>query len=205
MMAKSHDKENTLIVHDVLPRSLSNGPGARFVIWTQGCSLGCPGCFNPLTHGINGGQGRPRTVQGLLEEIQLVATRIEGITISGGEPLEQPIPLETLLASIRKETPLGVILFSGFSVEEIETDPRRRAVLDHVDVLIAGRFDARHRVATGLRGSENKQIVLRTKRYSLSDFERVPTTEIVIDVDGKFTATGIVPIRMEKRVKGGNQ
>ena len=37
-------------IHAIEPRSRANGPGARFVVWLQGCTLGCPGCFNPATH-----------------------------------------------------------------------------------------------------------------------------------------------------------
>lgn len=40
-------------LHAVVPRSAANGPGVRYVVWSQGCALACPGCFNPET--------RPRT------------------------------------------------------------------------------------------------------------------------------------------------
>ena len=43
-------------VHAVEPRSRANGPGARFVVWFQGCTLGCAGCFNPTTHDATGGR-----------------------------------------------------------------------------------------------------------------------------------------------------
>src|SRR3972149_712339 len=39
-----------LRLHALLPRSRANGPGMRAVIWFQGCTRGCPGCFNPETH-----------------------------------------------------------------------------------------------------------------------------------------------------------
>jgi pyruvate-formate lyase-activating enzyme len=40
----------TLRLHQFLPSSHTNGPGLRAVLWVQGCSLGCPRCFNPATH-----------------------------------------------------------------------------------------------------------------------------------------------------------
>jgi len=38
------------------PLSLVNGPGKRAVVWVQGCTLGCPGCFNPQTHSVAAGK-----------------------------------------------------------------------------------------------------------------------------------------------------
>ena len=84
-----------LNVHAILPRSRANGPGVRTVIWLQGCTLCCPGCFNPGTH-----SAEPRL---LMPEADLLARiiadqhEIEGVSISGGEPLQQP---EGLLAMI---------------------------------------------------------------------------------------------------------
>ena len=43
-------------IHAIEPRSRANGPGVRFVVWLQGCTLGCPGCFNPSTHAAAGGR-----------------------------------------------------------------------------------------------------------------------------------------------------
>ncbi|MBZ0237815.1 MAG: radical SAM protein, partial [Deltaproteobacteria bacterium] len=71
-------------VHAREPRSRANGPGTRFVIWMQGCSLGCPGCFNPTTHAPAGGELVDTAA--LLAEV--AATRgLDGLTLSGGEPL----------------------------------------------------------------------------------------------------------------------
>ena len=73
-----------LNVHAILPRSRANGLGVRTVIWLQGCTLRCPGCFNPGTH-----SAEPRL---LMPEADLLARiiadqhEIEGVSISGGEP-----------------------------------------------------------------------------------------------------------------------
>ncbi|RME55891.1 MAG: 4Fe-4S cluster-binding domain-containing protein, partial [Deltaproteobacteria bacterium] len=53
-MAPRNDHE--LRIADFLPCSEVNGPGRRAVVWVQGCSLGCPGCFNPHTHSKGGGR-----------------------------------------------------------------------------------------------------------------------------------------------------
>jgi len=45
----------TIRMHSRMEWSRVNGPGARAVIWLQGCSLNCPGCWNPLSHSIEAG------------------------------------------------------------------------------------------------------------------------------------------------------
>ena len=41
-------------IHATASASRANGPGRRFVVWFQGCTLGCAGCFNPATHAAAG-------------------------------------------------------------------------------------------------------------------------------------------------------
>src|SRR5512133_2341554 len=85
-------QDQTIRLHHFEPSGRVNGPGLRAVIWVQGCALGCPGCFNPETHVMTGGEIWP--VEKLVERILENSTRpgdqrIEGLTLSGGEPLHQ--------------------------------------------------------------------------------------------------------------------
>jgi anaerobic ribonucleoside-triphosphate reductase activating protein len=77
-------------IHAMEPRSRANGPGVRFVVWFQGCTLGCAGCFNPATHSGSLGASR-RSLAELYAEIDLamIGAPIEGLTLSGGEPMQQ--------------------------------------------------------------------------------------------------------------------
>ena len=59
----------TLRLHGFLPRSRANGPGWRSVVWVQGCSLGCPGCFNPQTHGREEEEGETLEVAEVMRRI----------------------------------------------------------------------------------------------------------------------------------------
>src|SRR5437868_145303 len=88
-----------LRLHEFLPESRANGPGVRAVVWVQGCSLGCPGCFNPETHPASG--GRMASVDDLLREIAGLGDAIEGVTLSGGEPLQQRGAVVALLRRLR--------------------------------------------------------------------------------------------------------
>lgn len=182
---------DVLKLHHIETSSLVNGPNKRFTFWTQGCSLGCRECFNPDTHSPHAGFSR--TVDSLLTEI-LSQKDIEGITVSGGEPLQQIVPITLLLEEIRKKTNLGVILFSGFDWDEIQTFPQSQALLSCLDTLIAGRYIHTRRIAHHLTGSDNKTFHFLSNRYQPQDFNIEPA-EIFIAPDGTITMTGINPIQ----------
>lgn len=183
---------NLLRIHQFLPYSRANGPGVRAVVWVQGCSLGCPGCFNPETHSFGGGE--LVAVDELVRRIAVLGESIEGITLSGGEPLQQRPPLLALLGRIRAETALSVLLFSGFTWEEIQAMPEAENLLAGVDVLFTGRYEAAQRLARDLRGSANKTVHLLTDRYTKSDLEAVPPAELMITVGGDVIVSGIDPM-----------
>ena len=180
-----------LNLHALMPRSHANGPGVRAVIWFQGCTLGCPGCFNPATHASAPQQQIP--VAALVERLIADAPAIEGLTISGGEPLQQSEALLRLLSAVRARTTLSVLLFSGYTLSEISQMPLGSAILAQVDVLIAGRYVQTRRLAHGLRGSANKTVHLLSDRYTLEDIERVPPAEVWIDAEGNISISGIAP------------
>ncbi len=182
-----------LRVHHVQPASRSNGPGWRAVVWLQGCTLGCPGCFNPETHSKVGGDWI--AVDDLARRILDLRPSIQGITLSGGEPLQQLPGLLAFLETIRRESDLSVLLFSGYTWEEIQRMPRHPQLLSLVDVLIAGRYDPSQRVAHGLVGSRNKTVHFLTGRYSMADLETVPEAEVILTNDGEIIFSGINPVR----------
>jgi anaerobic ribonucleoside-triphosphate reductase activating protein len=176
-----------------LPESLANGPGRRAVIWVRGCSLGCPGCFNPETHPFDGGEHVE--VDDLVRRLARLERIVEGVTISGGEPLQQRRSLADLLRKLRAQTRLSVIVLTGFSWEEVQAMPDAWSFLASIDVLITGRFDERQRVAAGLLGSRNKTMHFLTGRYSVDDLSDVPSAEVILTGDGEVVLSGIDPLR----------
>ena len=188
------DRPATLRIHELIPYSRANGPGLRCVIWVQGCSLGCPGCFNPQTHALQG--GRWVEVDGLFGQIKQLENTIQGLTISGGEPLQQPQALLKLLKGVRQETGLSTLVFSGFTWEEILRFPRAADLLAQIDVLIAGRYDQGRRLAHGLIGSENKTLHFLTDRYTIADLQAVPEAEALITTSGEILLSGINPVTL---------
>ncbi|MBI3944393.1 MAG: radical SAM protein [Armatimonadetes bacterium] len=178
-----------LNLHAILPRSRANGPGARVVIWFQGCTLGCPGCFNPDTHAAE-----PRLLlpaAAVVARVVAASCNVEGISLSGGEPLQQPEGLLALLEGVRERTELSVLLFSGYTLAEIRAMPTGPRILALADVLIAGRYVRTRPPGAGLRGSANQSIHLLTGRYTLAEVEETPPAEVILHPDGSITFSGI--------------
>jgi anaerobic ribonucleoside-triphosphate reductase activating protein len=179
-------------VHATEPRSRANGPGARFVVWFQGCSLGCAGCFNPATHPAAGGE--LVEVDALIDAA--VAARVEGISLSGGEPMQQPDAALALVTAARARG-LSTLMFSGYTIDEIRALPAGPGVLAALDVLVDGRYVSTERLADGLRGSANQQIHLLSDRYTRAEVETTPVAEIRIGRDGAAILTGVDPLKLK--------
>jgi anaerobic ribonucleoside-triphosphate reductase activating protein len=180
-----------LNLHAVQWHSRANGPGNRAVFWFQGCSFRCPGCFNPATH-----SHAPRLlvpVSELLDRIEQSQSTLEGITVSGGEPLEQPESLLHLVRGVRERTLLSVVLFSGLARERIQEVSLAQEILASVDVLIAGPFIRELRTGKNLRGSSNQEVHLLSNRYDALQIAGTPISEVHIDSRGMISVTGIDP------------
>jgi anaerobic ribonucleoside-triphosphate reductase activating protein len=176
-------------IHALLPRSAANGPGLRFVIWSQGCALGCPGCFNPGTHPSDGGD--PGSAEELAALVLARPDGIEGVTLTGGEPLEQPVAIARFCELIKTGSDLGIVILTGFTRHEIAADPARADAVKNADMVLAGRYNARRHLGSGLRGSDNKEYSARTARYSPADFAAIPDVELIVAPDGSVTVTGM--------------
>ncbi len=179
-------------LHHFEPLSRSNGPGLRSVVWVQGCTLNCAGCFNPQTHDPRAGQ--PVSIGDLFERILAQGNQIEGITISGGEPLQQAPALMKLLKKVKAETRLSTLVFTGFAWQEAARISQMEEILPYIDVLLAGRYRSDLHIASGLRGSSNKTVHFLSPRYQQSDLDQVPPAEVIIDPTGEIRFSGIEPL-----------
>jgi anaerobic ribonucleoside-triphosphate reductase activating protein len=169
------------------------GPHLRYALWVQGCSLRCPGCCNPELFAADGGE--VRTVDALVAEI--LAARalhgLEGLTVLGGEPLEQLSGL-TALCRRARAAGLGVLVFSGYTLAEVRALAGGAALLASVDTLVDGRFVAGEREpADGRRvvGSRNQALVHCTDRYADPALWRgPPRLELQVGPSGELSAHG---------------
>jgi len=142
----------------------SLGPGQRFVVWVAGCGRNCPGCISPEMQPTDAGHDVP--VEVLARRAGSVPTRLDGLTISGGEPLDQPEGLAAFLERIRADQPeWSIMVFTGYTLDQVLADPlRRAAVIPGVDVLIDGPFRRALPSPHPLKGSANQRIIALTGR-----------------------------------------
>lgn len=183
-----------LRLHSFAAGSEANGPGVRAVVWLQGCTLGCLGCCNP--HSLDADGGTWVSVAALADRV-LQAKGIEGVTVSGGEPLQQLPALVTFLRRIRRCSALSVVLFTGYTWREVQKLDPGSELTSLVDAVLAGRYDRRRRVAGGLLGSQNKQLRVLSHRYTREDFVGLPDLEISVDARGCITTTGSELLEIE--------
>ncbi len=155
--------------------------------------MGCLGCFNPETHDF-----KNDALYNVEEVFSWVAAAsdIEGLTVSGGEPLQQPESLLELLELVYTQTDLSVLLFTGFSFEEVELMPCFNKLQSLVDVMIAGRYKQEVALRSGLIGSSNKTMHFFSDRYSKEDLVIVPVSEVIISPNGEMAVTGIDPVSL---------
>ncbi|UOO37253.1 anaerobic ribonucleoside-triphosphate reductase activating protein [Oscillospiraceae bacterium CM] len=144
--------------------SIVDGPGLRYVVFTQGCPHHCPGCHNPETHDPVGGTERP--VEAIIKEL-LSNPLTDGVTLSGGEPFIQAGDCAAI-AEVAKNAGLTVWVYSGYTFEEliISPDPAVLKLLRLTDVLVDGPFVLAERSLTlRWRGSKNQRLVDVTKSF----------------------------------------
>ena len=138
--------------------SIVDGPGLRYAVFTQGCSHHCPGCHNPETHDFSG--GHEEDTDALIARM-LKNPLLSGLTLSGGDPLEQSAPCLELAKAAHAHN-LNVWAYTGYTWEYLldENDPDRMALLQEVDVLVDGPFLLDQRsLELNYCGSKNQRLI----------------------------------------------
>ena len=140
------------------------GPGARYCLWVQGCERHCPGCVSPTDQPLDGGY--LMSAGALAAEIAL--SDPDGITISGGEPFLQAEALGEMLQILRESFHCdpGVIVYTGYILEELRQLPGAEALLCQTDLLIDGPYIQALDDGKSLRGSSNQRVIPLTQRYN---------------------------------------
>ena len=179
-----------LRVAQMVPDTEAEGPGRRFALWVQGCTLRCPGCCNPEMFAAERGQ--------LMDPSELGARiastpGIEGLTVLGGEPFQQAGAV-AVACRVARQAGLSIMVFSGYALEELRVQPAPEVaeLLSLVDVLADGRFerDNPERRRRWL-GSANQRLHFLTNRYSADEPRFVmPNTVELRYVDGQLTING---------------
>jgi anaerobic ribonucleoside-triphosphate reductase activating protein len=182
-----------------LPATVAEGPGRRAALWVQGCSIRCPGCFNPHSWATGGGEPVPWT--DLAAAVRAAADEgdIEGLTLLGGEPFDQAGPLGALAEAVRAEG-LSVMTFTGYVLEALQAAGREDwdRLLAATDLLVDGPYMAeRPERRRPWVGSDNQRFWFLTERYAhlAADLEALPNRlEIRISSAGEVAINGFAPV-----------
>ena len=183
------DKSNDLHIIAVTGPDINNGPGFRVTIWVSGCTHACPGCQNK--HTWKYGQGHklddmvPYHLTCKEKILNLIGDKhIDGVTISGGDPLDQsPQALKELakfLSNIKKRYPKKSIwLYTGYLIEDLNNYPHKE-VIKNCDVIIDGPYVKEKRnITIPFRGSTNQRIIDVQKSFKENKICIIDDSEFV--------------------------
>lgn len=169
------------------------GPGRRIGIWVQGCSIGCKGCVSRDTWPQD--VSKEMLISDLLAWCEKTSGHVlDGVTISGGEPFDQPQALDQLLQGLarwrkRQKLDFDILCYSGYPLATLRA--QHAALLDQLDVLIAEPFIDAFPSKHPWCGSSNQKLVPLSPRGE----QRYPNT-----LDAASQANGK---RIQALVEGG--
>ncbi len=161
------DTAGTVRIAGIVHGSMVDGPGLRSVASLQGCSHGCPGCHAKHAHSFTKGIGL--TISGLARELLRADIPRDGVTISGGDPLGQPLACAEIVGHL-KDAGVHVIVYTGFTFEQLIC--AKNAAIENVlalaDVLVDGPFIAALKdESLAYRGSSNQRVINLVKTRDL--------------------------------------
>ncbi|WP_260424569.1 MULTISPECIES: anaerobic ribonucleoside-triphosphate reductase activating protein [unclassified Desulfovibrio] len=152
----------------IADESIVDGPGLRYVLFTQGCPHRCPGCHNPQTHSYEGGFFL--SVAEILSQVR-ENPLLSGITLSGGEPFLQAEQLCAVAEGVRGMGK-NVVTYSGYTFEQLwllaRGDLWKKRLLEFTDILVDGPYvEALRDLELRFRGSSNQRLLDRQERADL--------------------------------------
>ena len=183
------EKSNNLHIMAVTGPDINNGPGFRVTIWVSGCTHACPGCQNK--HTWKYGQGHklddmvPYHLTCKEKILNLIGDKhIDGVTISGGDPLDQSAQalkeLAKFLSNIKKRYPeKSIWLYTGYLIEDLKNYPHKE-VIKNCDVIIDGPYVKEKRnITIPFRGSTNQRIIDVQKSFKENKICTIDDSEFI--------------------------
>lgn len=175
------------------------GPGRRAVIWVQGCPIHCPGCVVPDTWAFEGGH---RTDVESMTTWVLAQPDIDGLTLSGGEPMAQAGALAELVTRVRAQRDLSVMSYTGYRFEWLRAhgSANQYRLLGLLDLLVDGPYVQDQHGPRRWRGSINQRIHRLSDRYRNKRMSDGGDYEVQCEVDeqGAIHFMGILPPNFRK-------
>lgn len=143
-------------VLSIIEDTMVDGPGFRTSIYCAGCRHECPGCHNRQSWDFDGGHAM--TTEEIMRVIE--ADPYANVTFTGGDPMYQPEGFAELARAIRQRTKKTIWCYTGFTFEVLVSNPRQKALLELLDVLVDGPFIKSLRDENLLfRGSCNQRLI----------------------------------------------
>lgn len=145
-----------LSILDILEDTTVDGPGFRTAIYAAGCPNACPGCHNPESWDIR--RGRLMSTEEILYKV--LDDPFADVTFSGGAPMFQPEGFAELAQAIKAKSRKNIWCYTGYTFEQLLSNPRQRELLQYIDVLVDGRFRQEQRdESLRFRGSSNQRLI----------------------------------------------
>lgn len=142
----------------ITKHDIANGPGVRVALWVQGCSIHCNNCHNQITWNFDyGKQFTNETMHELYDALNL--PYIQGLTLTGGHPLEKQNIKQCTEICITIKTMLpekDIWLYTGYVWEDIKD----LQIMNYIDVLVDGPYiDELRDISLAFCGSSNQRII----------------------------------------------
>lgn len=140
-----------------LDNSSVNGQGLRSVIFMSGCKHNCPNCHNKEMQNFTYGESvdTDQVVNRVLKNLPI----LDGVTISGGDPMFSPEPLLELLTKLKSHN-INIWIYTGFTYEKLIEKEIYRKILNHTDILVDGLYKEELRDdSCKYYGSSNQRII----------------------------------------------
>ena len=132
-----------------------DGIGLRTSLYCAGCENRCPGCHNPQSWNVNGGE-----VISVDELYHRIVEADMNVTFTGGDPMYHPEGFIALASLIKRYTNKTIWCYTGYRFEELLSHPLRRQLAELCDVIVDGRYiEAERDLSLHFRGSRNQRII----------------------------------------------
>lgn len=137
----------------------ANGKGIRTTLFVSGCTHKCEGCFNEASQDFRYGKEWTKEVEDKFIGYAK-SPKVTGVSILGGEPLQQGEVMLNLVRRLREEVDKPIWMWTGYTWDEIQVNLLRRKIVEQVDVLIDGRFELDKRdLNLKYKGSSNQRVI----------------------------------------------
>lgn len=186
-----------MFIERILCPIVTLGPGKRLVIWTKGCSKNCPGCISPEMAVV--GNARPYDVERIFCIVKNICDteKIDGVTVSGGDPFEQLDELLDLAERLRTLVD-DVLVYTGYEWESFKqslSEDTINRIESNISVLIDGPYiEEKNIPGLALRGSENQRLIFFDSRKEdlYTEYMKAGRQLQNIYLDNKVLTVGIM-------------